>query len=600
MGDYSTIEIRGDNEDLKSSLDVAEGMFKDFGSHVLSLFQQATGIYSFDDAIAKIKKGIADFEQSQEHVRALDRAMRSAGEAAGFTMKQMGEMNDQLKKVSKYTTDAITDAQAALSKFKNVRLDVFQDALKGASDLAEYLGSDLTTATKLLGAALNDPRKGLEDLEEAGVDFSRSQKDTIEAMLRMGDVAGAQRLILKQLAADMGGEGAKAADTFGQRMQRWAEASDKVWQTIGGALVPWLNKLVDVTDKVQLVISKLVEEWLSSFGGGGELSISVEETAKVVGEWLMKAADVGVQAFTVLQSAIETWRTTAEGVWLTIKSVTLSVLADMANKAADTIDKLIEMWPEVQKAAADMWKKMVELAGWAWEQTKKYWDDFVEYTKGVFNNLLANAKAFASALWDRLKGGDAKFFWNDFKNAGAHVLDEMPGLVGDKGRQTIQDKLRQFTDDTLDDADKAARDADKAFQPFDKAFDDNLNKNRKKFADFKDKVQGILDSDDYMNIEGKDSGKKFKLSEKDKAEGRERSEQMGAFEDFASMHNRIQSAAVKPPDVKELEKQTKLMEKELDIQKAMYDIWRKRGSGWKNASNPPVPGFSITGEGYTD
>ena len=49
----------------------------------------------------------------------------------------------------------------------------------------------------MVGKALNDPLKGLTALSRIGVQFTAQQQEQIKAMVEVGDVAGAQKIILR-------------------------------------------------------------------------------------------------------------------------------------------------------------------------------------------------------------------------------------------------------------------------------------------------------------------------------------------------------------------------------------------------------------------
>lgn len=595
MGDYSTVEIRGDNEGLKDSLDGAIGLFKLFGDHVTSLFQQAVGVYSFDDALSKIKKGIADFEQSEEHIHQLDLALGRAGSVAGYTTETLMKMNEEIQKVSKYSQDTITNAQTALAKFKNIRAGggIFQDTLKAATDLAAYMQTDLPHAATILGAALNDPRKGLEALEEAGLDLSKSQLRAIEAMLRLGKVVDAQKLILQAMNEQMGGEGERAANTFGVRMAKLDEATTKMWKTIGGQLVPWINKAIDIMNDASTVVEALIDEWTSGWEDAG---VTMEDVMKVLTDWFDIAVESGVVAFTYIQTAIENWETTAKGVFYTVKSVAMETFASILETVNSWVEKAVAVWPTIQKAALEAWQKVVELAGWGKDQLIKYWDSFVSYTKSVWETIWMNAEDFWTKLKLLMTGQNpGDWMWRDFTRKAEVKLDEVPKLFGDLGGK-IPD-MKDTVAKMRDGAARAAEDAEEAWGPFFARFAGNYMGNTDAVNKFRDKIKKILADAGYKDIAGYNSDAKFKLSTPDEEEGHHGA--VGNMEDFAASHARIQSAAFKMPSLKELEKQTKLMEREAQIQEAMLELMRQdRIAKFSKPATPPAPALNIDASNF--
>jgi phage-related minor tail protein len=92
-----------------------------------------------------------------------------------------------------------------LLTFGNVSGEAFDRAQMAAVNLSARLGQDLQSSAVQVGKALNDPIKGVTALGRVGVSFTEQQKEQIKAMTKVGDVAGAQSLILAQLEKQYGG-----------------------------------------------------------------------------------------------------------------------------------------------------------------------------------------------------------------------------------------------------------------------------------------------------------------------------------------------------------------------------------------------------------
>ena len=105
-----------------------------------------------------------------------------------------------------------------LLTFKNIRNevgkgnDIFNQATVAVENLATRMADGAVPSMEQLskglikvGKALNDPVKGMTALGKVGVYFSDSQKKAIEAMVKAGDVMGAQKIILKELTTEFGG-----------------------------------------------------------------------------------------------------------------------------------------------------------------------------------------------------------------------------------------------------------------------------------------------------------------------------------------------------------------------------------------------------------
>jgi hypothetical protein len=77
------------------------------------------------------------------------------------------------------------------------------------------MGTDLTTAIRQVGLALQDPVNGLQLLRRAGVAFDDSQKSLIKSLVETGQLTKAQNVILGELEKRFKGSAAAARNTLG-------------------------------------------------------------------------------------------------------------------------------------------------------------------------------------------------------------------------------------------------------------------------------------------------------------------------------------------------------------------------------------------------
>ena len=103
-----------------------------------------------------------------------------------------------------------------------------------------------------LGKALNDPVKGLTALNRAGVQFTDEQKAMIESMVDVGNVAGAQEMILKELERQYGGNAAAAAQGYAGALDSLGESFYDLQKALGPfidqALTPLVNSLTGLVN----------------------------------------------------------------------------------------------------------------------------------------------------------------------------------------------------------------------------------------------------------------------------------------------------------------------------------------------------------------
>jgi len=152
---------------------------------------------------------------------------RDAMEIDWMTAKEIGNLAQAMQSLTLFDDEAIQSGENILLTFTNIGSTVFPQATMASLDMAQAMGMDASNAARLLGKALNDPTQGLSALSRVGIQFTDQQKAQIESMQKMGDVAGAQALILGELEKKYGGSAKAAAEGVGVFIQIKNEFGNK-------------------------------------------------------------------------------------------------------------------------------------------------------------------------------------------------------------------------------------------------------------------------------------------------------------------------------------------------------------------------------------
>lgn len=207
--------------------------------------------------VALATASVAAQKKQEQAIAAVDAALASMGDTAGFTSDQLQSIASSLQDSSLYGDEEILQKVTAnLLTFGNIADDVFIRAQQSAVDLSARLGQDLQSSTVLLGKALNDPVAGLSALTRVGVSFTEQQKDQIKAMAEAGDVAGAQRLILVELEKQYKGQAEALANTDSGKLTQAMNALGDASERIGAILLP---VLADVAQNVTALAERFSE-----------------------------------------------------------------------------------------------------------------------------------------------------------------------------------------------------------------------------------------------------------------------------------------------------------------------------------------------------
>lgn len=172
--------------------------------------------------------------EAEDALKQLDARIKSTGGVAGVSSKQLTDFAQSMSELTTFSDDTITSMQALLLTFTNIRGQQVFGATEAILDLAAALGTDLPSAAQTVGRALNDPVRGITQLRRSGIQFSEDQERLIKSLVKTGDMAAAQGIILDKLAVQYGGAAQAAANTFGGSLKQLENAFGDLLETDGG------------------------------------------------------------------------------------------------------------------------------------------------------------------------------------------------------------------------------------------------------------------------------------------------------------------------------------------------------------------------------
>ena len=199
--------------------------------------------------------------ESQKVMAQTEAIIKATGGAAGITATQVAKLSGQLSMQIGVDDELIQKSANLLLTFKQIQNqtgennNVFDRAVIAAQDLGSVFGS-ADAAAMQLGKALSNPVKGITALNRAGVNFTDQQKEQIKTLVASGDVLGAQKIILAEVEAQVGGTAAATATGF----DRMKIAMGNVAEEFGAILIPYIEKFADfVVQKVVPYLTKLAD-----------------------------------------------------------------------------------------------------------------------------------------------------------------------------------------------------------------------------------------------------------------------------------------------------------------------------------------------------
>jgi hypothetical protein len=292
---------------------------KKLGRSVTGL-KQGIGTFAKVAAVGLAGVGVAAVAFGSDFVRAAEDAQRvtkqteavlkSTGGAANVTAKEVENLAEKLSLKAGVDDELIQSGANVLLTFTKVRNevgkgnDVFDQATTLALDMSVALGQDLQSSITLVGKALNDPVKGLTALTRAGVQFTDQQREQIRALVESGDVLGAQKIILAELATQFEGSAAAQATASDKLRVAFGNVSEQ----IGAVLLPYVEQFATwMTERGVPIIQGELIPALQDFAHwvGEELLPDLRETAGVLQESVIPAVQQLTEAILALPTAVQ-------------------------------------------------------------------------------------------------------------------------------------------------------------------------------------------------------------------------------------------------------------------------------------------------------
>lgn len=214
------------------------GIVKNVGLAAAAGLAVATGA-----AAALVAGAIKAAGESEKIVAQTMAVVKSTGAAAGRSVEQVGALATELSRLSGIDDEVVQSGENVLLTFTNIKGTSFDGATKSALNMSVALGTDMASASMVVGKALNDPIAGMSKLSKVGVTFTEQQKAQVAAMMKAGDVAGAQAVIIAELNKEYGGSAEAFGNTFMGAVGKAKTSLGNLQEMLGSAFLPVATKV---------------------------------------------------------------------------------------------------------------------------------------------------------------------------------------------------------------------------------------------------------------------------------------------------------------------------------------------------------------------
>lgn len=253
------LSILGDVDNLNKSLKSATADVETFGDKMGKVGKvvgaafvaaaAAAGAYAVKIGIEGVKAAIADEKAQTQLALALENA-------TGATNAQIAATEQSILQMSLATGVADDTLRPALGRLVRSTGDVSkaQDLLATALDVATATGKPLETVANALGKAYDGNTAALGKL---GIGLSSAELKTMSF-----------EQVQSKLSDLFGGAAAANADTYSGRIARMQVAFDEAKETIGFALLPILEKVINFINQNALPVINAFSNAFSLKGDG--------------------------------------------------------------------------------------------------------------------------------------------------------------------------------------------------------------------------------------------------------------------------------------------------------------------------------------------
>jgi hypothetical protein len=319
-----------------------------------------------------------EFEQAGKVAAQTNAVLKSTGEVAHVSAKEVDALGTAILRKSGIDDEAVKSAENMLLTFTNVRNeqgkgnDIFTQATKITADLSVAMGKDMTSAAVLVGKALQDPVGGMTALKKVGVQLSQTQQQQIRDFAAVGDVASAQKVILRELQTQVGG----SAEAYGKTMAGQMAIAKEEMLNAGAAIItvvaPALRVLAEVATTVAGAIQALPAPVQTALGvflllaaavGPALMAISGIMRVMPLLKTGFEAASTGVTMFQTAIKAMSTSGLIALGVFGLIAVALAAVAVYIISQPSD--------W-ELAQSAAKKWGDTVIELGYLQDQQRLF------------------------------------------------------------------------------------------------------------------------------------------------------------------------------------------------------------------------------------
>lgn len=280
MSAQARIVIKGENQ-LKAPLKQAQQDltgFEKVANQVGDTLKKAFTVAAVVKGLQEISKAVAEcvneFKEAVEVETRLDAVIKATGQQYKYTTKDIKDYAQSLQEMTRFGDEAVEASAQLLVATQKFSKEGLERTLSLSADLAEAMGTDLTSATSTLSKALIEPGEGLNRLKSIGISFTDTEEEMIKSLNEAGREFEAQQVILDKVEKAYGGVaesiGSIDTSTLDKIKNVWGDIKEdlgSVFTTILGPVFDWIYKTLSRLERFANKIKNDVDFNKAMVGG---------------------------------------------------------------------------------------------------------------------------------------------------------------------------------------------------------------------------------------------------------------------------------------------------------------------------------------------
>ena len=222
---------------------------------------------------------VSEFAKVERVSSRLQTVWINVGAATGMAASELEAYADAIEQTTYFEAEAVKEAALLLAATESLTEDGFKQALNASIDLAEAMGTDVSSAASTLAKALQDPEAGLSRLKSIGVSFTEAEKNLIKGLQEEGRTFEAQQKILDKVEQKYKGIAQAVASTPTNTLTQISNTLGDIKEDLGQGIIytlqPAFEFILETLKKIKLWAQNAAGSTsvLTTLKNGGDLSL---------------------------------------------------------------------------------------------------------------------------------------------------------------------------------------------------------------------------------------------------------------------------------------------------------------------------------------